>query len=153
RGDRRAVHDRGELRDADPGDHTRRADRARPDADLDRVRSGVDQRLGGRAGGHITGHYVDVPVGLDLGNCLAYGPGMAVRRVDHDSVDASVDQRLSARQTFLPDADRRGDAQPAALVLGGVRVEAPLLNVLDGDQTLENEALVDDRQLLHLVLV
>src|SRR4051794_12298733 len=39
------VVDRGDLRYADPGDDTRRADRARADADLEPVRTCVDQRL------------------------------------------------------------------------------------------------------------
>src|SRR3546814_3931986 len=39
-----AIHDRGELRHADARDDPRRADRARPDPDLDAVRAGIDQR-------------------------------------------------------------------------------------------------------------
>ena len=50
-GDR--VDDRGELRHADPGDHAGRADRARPDADLDRVGAGLDQRAGALGGRDI----------------------------------------------------------------------------------------------------
>ena len=41
----RRIHDRGELRHADAGDDAGGADRARADADLDRVRAGIDQRL------------------------------------------------------------------------------------------------------------
>src|SRR5437660_7362596 len=37
------VDDRGELRDADSGHHAGRADRARTDADLDRIGAGLDQ--------------------------------------------------------------------------------------------------------------
>jgi hypothetical protein len=40
------FHDGGELRHADTGDDARGADRARADADLDRIRTGIDQRLG-----------------------------------------------------------------------------------------------------------
>ena len=42
--------DRGDLGDADAGDDAGRADRARADADLDRVGAGVDERLGARRG-------------------------------------------------------------------------------------------------------
>ena len=92
------VDDRGELRHADAGDHAGGADRARADADLDRVGAGLDQRpraLGGR----------DV-AGDDLGVVrqpadLARRPrstrvGMAVRGVDHHDVDAGGEQRLGA---------------------------------------------------------
>ena len=46
RGDARGVEHRGELRHADAGDDARRADRAGPDADLDRRDARLDQRLG-----------------------------------------------------------------------------------------------------------
>src|SRR3954447_8279271 len=39
------LHDRGDLRHPDAGHDSRGADRARPDADLDRVRARTDQRL------------------------------------------------------------------------------------------------------------
>ena len=40
------LEDRGDLRCADTGDHAGGADRAGPDTDLDRVRTGLDQRRG-----------------------------------------------------------------------------------------------------------
>ena len=49
-------HDRRELRHADAGDDARGADRARADADLDRVGAGVDQRLRAVGGGDVAGH-------------------------------------------------------------------------------------------------
>ena len=49
-------------------------------------------------------------------------------------------------------ADRGGDPQPAVLVLVGVGVLAPLEDVLDGDQTLEDSLRVDHRQLLDPML-
>ena len=47
--------DRGDLRHADAGDDARRADRAGTDADLDRIRARIDQRLGGIAGDDVAG--------------------------------------------------------------------------------------------------
>jgi hypothetical protein len=44
-----------------------------------------------------------------------------------------------------------GEAPEA--VLAGIRVFDPLLNVLDGDQSLEFSLLVDDRQFLNAMLV
>ena len=58
--------DRGDLRHADPGDDAGRADRAGPDADLDAVRAGVDQRLGAGAGGDVAADDVDVRVSARL---------------------------------------------------------------------------------------
>ena len=49
--------------------------------------------------------------------------GMAVRGIDDDEVDAGVDQQLGALEALVADRGRGGDAQPALLVLAGVRVE------------------------------
>ena len=46
---------------------------------------------------------------------------MAVRGVDHDHVDAGLDQRLDALLGALAHADRGADAQLAVRVLAGVR--------------------------------
>ena len=46
-----------------------------------------------------------------------------------------------------------GDAQPAVLVLAGIRIELRLLDVLDRDQADAAIGLVDDQQLLDAVLV
>ena len=67
------VGDRGDLRHADARDDAGRADRARADADLDRIRAGVDQRQR-RLGRHdVAGDDLLVrPLGLD-----------ALDRLDH----------------------------------------------------------------------
>ena len=59
---------------------------------------------------------------------------MAVRGVDDEQVDAGVDQPLGALEAVVADAGRGRRAQAALRVLGGVRVELRLLDVLDGDQ-------------------
>jgi hypothetical protein len=52
------IDHRGQLRHADAGHHAGGADGARADADLDRVRPGVDHRLGAVAGGDIAAHHL-----------------------------------------------------------------------------------------------
>ena len=59
---------------------------------------------------------------------------MAVRGIDHEHVDAGLDQRGDALLGALADADRGADAQLALRVLAGVRVLGRLEDVLDGDQ-------------------
>ena len=78
---------------------------------------------------------------------------MAVRGVDDEQVDAGVDQPLGALEAVVADAGRGGDAQAALRVLGGVRVELRLLDVLDGDQADAVAVAVDDQQLFDAVLV
>ena len=53
---------------------------------------------------------------------LEHAVGVAVRRVDHEHVDARIDQRPGAVEEFATGADRRRHAQPAVLVLVRVRV-------------------------------
>ena len=78
---------------------------------------------------------------------------VAVRGVDDEHVDVRRDQRLGALERVFADADGGADAQPAEAVLARVRVLDHLLDVLDGDQALQHEAVVDDQQLLDLVAV
>src|SRR5262249_15476821 len=54
------LHDRGDLRHANPGHHAGRADRPGPDADLYRVRAGLDHGPGPGAGGHVAPDDVDL---------------------------------------------------------------------------------------------
>ena len=56
----------GDLRHADAGDDPRRADRAGPDADLDRIRPRRHDRLGPFLRGHVAGDHVDGVAFLDL---------------------------------------------------------------------------------------
>ena len=76
-----------------------------------------------------------------------------MRGVDDEHVDAGRDERLRALDRLGADADRRADAQPAAVVLRRLRVLDLLLDVLDGDEPAQPAVGVDDRELLDLVAV
>jgi len=76
---------------------------------------------------------------------------VAVGGVDHDHVDAGVDQRPGPLVAVVADPDRRRDPQPARVVLGRVRELFALGEVLDRDQAPQPATGVDDRQLLDLV--
>ena len=120
------IHDRGELRHADAGDDARGADRARADADLDRVGAGIDQRLRALVGRDIAGdHLHGVGEPLDAVDRFQHARGMAVRGIDHDQIDAGVDQPLGALEAALADRGRGGDAQPALRVLAGAADARP----------------------------
>ena len=114
--------DRHDLRHADAGDDARGADRARADADLDRVGAGLDQRQRGGAGGDVAADDVDVrEVALDPAHALDDAGAVAVRGVDDDDVDAGAHEQLDALLGALADADRGADAQLAVRVARGVR--------------------------------
>jgi hypothetical protein len=129
-----AVEHGGDLGNPDARHHPRGANRAGPDADLDRVGAGGDERLGGLGGGHVAGDDVDVPVRLHLGQRVDDRAGVAVGGVDDEHVDTPVDEGLAAIEHVGARAHRGGHPQAAPAVLGGVRVGDALLDVLDGDE-------------------
>ena len=105
-------------------------------------------------GGDVAGDHLDrVGELLDPRHRFQHARGMAVRGVDHDEIDAGVDQPLGALEAVLADRGRGGDAQPALRVLAGVRMRDRLLDVLDGDQADAAILVVDHQQLLDAVLV
>ena len=118
------------------------------------VGAGVDQRLARpRPVATLPAIDLDRRRVLDRRHHLEHAVRVPVRGVDDEHVDAGGDERLRALDRVRADADRRADAQPAALVLRRVRVLDLLLDVLDGDQPAQPAVGVDDRQLLDLVAV
>ena len=61
---------------------------------------------------------------------------MAVGRIDDDDVDMGGNQRGRAIWRVAGDSNSRPDAQPAQVVLAGVRIFDLLLDVLDSDEAL-----------------
>lgn len=78
---------------------------------------------------------------------------MAVRGVDHDEIDAGIDQPLGALEAAIADRGGGGDAEAALRVLAGQRMGDRLLHVLHGDQADAAILLVDHKQLLDAMLM
>ena len=145
-------HDGCQLGNANAGDNAGGADRARADADLDAVSACIDERAGAFASCHIAGddadgirHLLHMRDGIQ--NLLA----VAMSGINDDDIAAGIDQALSALDTVITRGDGSGDAETALGVLGGMRVELRLLNVLDGDQTDAAAFVIDHQQLLDAV--
>ena len=148
------IHDGGELGYADTGDHARGADRSRADADLDRVRAGVDQRLGAFAGRDVAGNHLHrVRQALDACDGVEHRARMAVRGVDDHEVNARRDQPGGAIEALVADGGRGGDAQAPLFILAGVRIGHRLLDVLHRDQPDAAVLVVDHEQLFDPVLM
>ena len=146
------LHHGGELRHADAGDDAGGADAAGADADLDRVRTRLDQRQRTFGRCDVAGdHLHRVRQALDARHLGQNAGGMAVRGVDHQNVHAGLDQRLGASVAVLTHAGGGGDAQAAELVLVCQRVGGRLVHVLDRDQADAAEHLVHHQQLLDPV--
>ena len=149
-----SVGDSGDLRHADSGDHAGGADGAGADADLDCVRSGVDQSERAFVGGDVSGEQIDVGKGLfHVADGLQHARRVAVGGVDREHIDVLGDQRGGAFQIVAGCAEGRADAEAALFVFGGVGVFQFLLDVFDGDQAFEFVVAVDDQQLLDAMLV
>ena len=153
-GDGDGIQERGQLRHADAGDDARRADRARADADLDRIGAAVDQRPRRLAGRDVAGDHLRlVRQPLHRGDGLQHHLRMAVRRVDHDHVAAGREQPLGALEALVADGRRRRDAQPPLIVLAGERIEPRLLDVLHRDEADAIVVGIDDQELLDAMLM
>ena len=144
-GFRRALDDRRELRAADARHHARRAHGSRADTDLDDVGAGFDELSRGLDGHDVAG---------DDRNVTGHGPDrfdgaqraglMTVSGVDHEDVDAELDERLGLRLGVGVDADGDGDHQPP------VGVECRSIGdraqrAVAGHQADEAAVAVDDR--------
>src|SRR5690606_36028128 len=90
---------------------------------------------------------------FDLAHPLEHVAAVAVGGVDHDDVHAGSHQGGDAIIRVGADADGGADAQPAFRVLAGVGEGLRLVDVLDGDQSTQFEAVVDHEYLFDAVLV
>ena len=74
-------------------------------------------------------------------------------RIDDQHVDAGIHQCLRALHGVTRRADGCSAAKPSEVVLARIRILDRLLNVLDGDQSLQPIVLVHHQQLFDLVAV
>jgi hypothetical protein len=103
---------------------------------------------------HVAGHDAH-RVGQLLGaaNGIEHPLRMAMGGVDDQQVHPGIDQALGALEPILTHRGGRGCTQPPLLVLGSIRVELRLLDILDGDQADAAAVAVDHQQLLDAVAV
>ena len=69
--------------------------------------------------------------------------------VDDNQIAFGINQRLGICQALFAYGSRRCNAQPTGTVLGSVRIENGLLNILNGDQANAMIGIVDDEQLFY----
>ena len=135
-----------------PGDHARRADGPRADADLDRVGAGAGQRAGRLGGGDVARHQLRAGVpGPEPAHGLDHRAGVAVRGVQHQGVGAGGQQGRGALLE-VRDAHRGGHPQLPGGVLAGVRAALRAADVARGHHAAQREALVDHQHALDAPL-
>ena len=149
------VVDRRDLRHADPRDDAGRADRARPDPDLDRVGAGVDQRLGRVGGRDVAGDHLELAgdardARAPSRSRRASGRGRCRRRARRPR-RRPAPARARARRRRRRRRRRRAAGPAGSLVASGnsTRFEMSLTVI----RPLQPAVGVDDRQLLDAVAV
>ena len=142
------------MGDAHAGHDAGRANRARADADLDRIRAHLHQRTRRSAGGDIAAHHVDMRIVLfDPAHPVDHAFAVAVRGIDHDGVHACAHQRFHTLLSALAHPDRCAHAQLALGVARGVGEAGLFGDVFHRDQAFELEGFVNHQQALQSVLV
>src|SRR5215213_4091031 len=90
---------------------------------------------------------------LDVSDSIDDARRVAVRSINHETVDTCLDELVSALAVIAGSADRRRDAQAPEIVFRRCRILNRLLNIFDGDQSFYMFVLVDDEQLLDSVFL
>src|SRR5204862_1008178 len=146
------IEYRRQLGNADSGDDARSTNRSRSNTALPCIDTTFYKRARSLASRDIARD--ELHIGEELPHVrrrLEHTLRVAVRRIDHQHIDAGFDQRASAIP-IVRCANRGSDAQSAVLILVGIRKIAPLVDVLYRDQSTQRTLLVDHRQLLDAML-
>ena len=145
------IHNRGYLRNTDTGNDTGRTDGARSDTDLYAVGAGLDEGLGRLTGRDITRDDLKIrELLLQHADALQNVCTMAMCRVENDDVYMCVDELLCTLDDIGCDTECSTAEESALYILRRVRILHLLLDILDGDETLQITLIIDDRELLYL---
>jgi hypothetical protein len=143
-----------QLRYASAGHHARRADGSRADPDFQSVNAQRDQILRAFKRGHVPGDDLHLRQAVtERFDRFQNALGMAVRRIDRQHVRLGLGHFHGALQEIARGADGGANAQATLLVFGRIWILEFFLDVLDGDQALEVEVLIHDKQLLDAVIL
>src|SRR5262245_10364862 len=138
-----ATANRRNLRHANAGYDTGRANGTRPDTDLDYVDACVYQGRRSLVGGDVAAGDIKINVAPpNLTHRIEDILRVTMRRVYREQVYSGSYQRLHSFFPVGANADGRTDAQPAPLIFTGIRVLNLFLNIFNRDQSLELEVLV-----------
>jgi len=77
---------------------------------------------------------------------------MTVCGVNHQRIDALLDQRHCSLPGVPEKSDRCSDPEPTLIIFGGVGVHTGLDEILECDQALQPTLIIDQWQLFDLVL-
>ena len=133
-----ALLDGGDLGHPRAGHDPGGADRSRTDPDLDGIDTERDEIPDTGRGGDVADDERRVgKVPLDPLDGVEHTARVGVRAVETEHIDLAFDERGAAIVEIAGDADGGRHPQATEVVLAGVGIVVRLLDVLDGDETLE----------------
>ena len=148
------IGNSGNLRDANTGNDTRRADGARADTDLDSVSAVVDESLGSVTGSDVAADHLNVRVVLlNPVDAVQHALGVAVSGINAEDVNAGFNQRFDTLFSAGTDGNGSAAEELAGGVVSGVRKFSSLDDIADRHQAGELELIVNDQNALETMLV
>ena len=143
------IHDCGDLRNADSGDYTGRADRTGADTDFDRVSARHDQVARAFSCRDIAADHGKIGIRfLYHAKAAQYILGVAVGGVKDNDVDFGLSEGFHALKNVSSDAYACAAKKTALVILGGVGILDILFDVLDRDETDKIVVVINDGKLL-----
>ena len=150
----RTFPNRGHLRHPRARNDARRTNRTRANAHFQNVRARVEQKIHAFFRHHISrNHLHAAPILLDAFDGIDDARRMSVRGVNNKDIHPFVNQQLDARLQIGTDAHCRAREQTSACIRRRVRIIAFLLNILDGDKSLQHPPLIHERQFFDAIFL
>src|SRR6185369_13842046 len=130
------------------------ADRSWSNTHFDRVDTGVDQLLRARSRPNIPRDQIRFAVPLlNVSHRFDHSRRVAVCGVDHQTVNARLDELVRALAIITSRTDCRRHAQSSEIVFRCGGILDRFLNVFDGDQSFYMFVVVDHEQLLDAMFL
>ena len=120
----------------------------------DRIDTRINEGLCCFACGNVSRDKLDLGEGfLYFSYSLDHASRVSVSCVDHQYVDAGLDELTCPVQAVLTHTDGRSTYQSTVFVLGCVGEALLLLNIFNGQQPMQNAMVIDDQKLFNAVLL
>ena len=146
------LENRSQLGNPDTRNDARCTDRTGPNADFHCIGTGPDEIARSLRRGHVARHELSVgELALEVPHRINHTAGMPVGSIDHHQINPSLQEPSNPFFRIHRNAYRGSNAQPAMSVFACIGMPDLLLDVLEGDQALQDPVPIDNRELFNLV--
>ncbi len=148
------IGNRRHLRNTHSGDNPSCADGSRANANLNGIRTRVDQRPGSICCCNIAGDNIYRGEHLlNLSDPAQHATRMPVRGVYNNRIHTGLHQAFATFRGIPTCTYRSGNAQPPKLIFTGLGKLGLLLDIHDRNQPFEVEVLINQQYFFNTVLV